>query len=147
MGCEIRGWSFLKFWFFYAGVYCTPTFLELPLTSHLPLIQRWSNQSITEFQIKKCSTTLKALRVKCPYHLSDPQSLSKLSHPSLLHFSNSAKRILNFIPFLGALHIALNAKEEIVLYLLPLLPIIMQAFVSEQSLSNQSKSLGNCFTA
>ena len=22
MGCEISGWRFLKFWFFYAGFYC-----------------------------------------------------------------------------------------------------------------------------
>ena len=85
----------------------TPTFLELPLTSHLPLIQLWSNQSITAFQIKKCSPTLKPLQVRCQYYLNHPQNLSKpchqnhlhlLSHlhhhsyPSLLHFSNSAKK-------------------------------------------------------
>ena len=48
MGCEISGWRFLKFWYFYAGFYCRQNLRDLGKTRNWTL---WHCHSHTNIKI------------------------------------------------------------------------------------------------
>ena len=52
MGCEISGWRFLKFWFFYAGFYCTLVKFRHKTSQNFPRIFKVSFNRSTKLSIR-----------------------------------------------------------------------------------------------
>ena len=53
IGCEISGWRFLKFWFFYAGFYCRQNLRDLGETKTWTLWHCYSHSNIKIVQPTK----------------------------------------------------------------------------------------------